>query len=107
MTNQWTVSDRNGREIYITEERWLHILSKHYELIGHLDDVLDTLRRGRRRQERRDPQRYRYQRECLTLRDGNNYITVVVVFSFQEQPDGELAANNFVTTAWGERIPPF
>ena len=56
--HRWTIQDRHGNEIYMTEERWQHIISKHHELIGHLDDVLDTLKKGRRRQERRDPNRY-------------------------------------------------
>lgn len=96
------MTDQQGREIYMTQERWEHIISKHLELIGHLDDVIDTVWSGRRKQERRDPQRYRYKRACYTLGYGRNMITVVVVFSFQTLADGTLKANNFVTTAWGE-----
>ena len=102
---QWIVYDQRGDEIYMTEERWQHITSKHRELIGHRDDVLDTIRKGRRKQERRDPQRYRYRRVCFALRSGDNHITVVVVFSFQQSADGTVKTNNFVTTAWGEYIP--
>jgi hypothetical protein len=51
-----TVRDCRGREIYITEERWKHIVEWHDELDGRLDDVLDTIRRGRRKQEARDSQ---------------------------------------------------
>lgn len=101
----WTVHDRYNHEIYMTEERWQHITSKHRELAGHWEDVLDTIRKGRRRQERRDPQRYRYRRTCFTLHSGDNHITVVVVFSFQQQVNGTLRPNNFVTTAWGEYVP--
>ncbi|MEZ4729963.1 MAG: hypothetical protein R3E79_22770 [Caldilineaceae bacterium] len=89
----------------MTEERWQHIISKHRELIGHREDVLETIRKGNRRQERRDPQRYRYRRACYTLRNGDNHITVVVVFSFYQLQDGTVQPNNFVTTAWGEYIP--
>ena len=88
----------------MTQERWEHITSKHFELIGHLDDVLDTVRFGRRKQERRDPQRYRYKRACYTLGFGKNTITVAVVFSFLHHTDGSVEANNFVTTAWCEEI---
>jgi len=52
---RWTVRDRWGNEIYITEERWQHILERHEELMGLLDHVLETLRRGQRRQEALDP----------------------------------------------------
>ena len=102
---RWTVRDRYGNEIYMTEERWRHIVSKHEELAGHLDDVLRTIKKGRRRQERRDPQRYRYRHFCHDLHYGNNRITVVVVFSYQTQPDGTTRPNNFVSTAWGEYVP--
>jgi len=30
---RWTVADRDGREIYLTEERWDHIETRHDELI--------------------------------------------------------------------------
>jgi hypothetical protein len=42
---RWIVRDRDGREIYMTEERWEHITTRHEELEGHLENVLDTLRR--------------------------------------------------------------
>lgn len=57
---RWIIHDRRGHEIYMTVERWQHITSKHHELIGHIEDVLETIRKGRRTQEHRDPQRYRY-----------------------------------------------
>jgi hypothetical protein len=47
---RWLVHDREGREIYLTEERWEHIVSRHGELRHHVDDVLDTIRQGRRQQ---------------------------------------------------------
>lgn len=46
---RWTVTDRDRREIYLTEERWEHIKLRHEELIGHREDVLNSLRFGRRR----------------------------------------------------------
>ncbi len=103
--HKWTVRDRNGREIYLTEERWKHIVESHDELIGRLDDVLNTLRKGRRKQEVRDPQRYRYRYPYGDLRYGYNHIVVVVVFSYRQLPNGMTEPNNFVTTAWGQYIP--
>ena len=102
---RWTVADRDGREIYPTAERWEHIEIRHEELIGHREDVLNALRFGRRRQERRDPQRFRYRHFCHGLSDGSNSITVIVVFGFTQLDDGTEVANNFVTTAWGETAP--
>jgi hypothetical protein len=42
--HKWLVQDREGREIYLTEERWQHITFRHKPLVGHLDDVLATIR---------------------------------------------------------------
>ena len=56
--NRWDVVDRAGRAIYMTHERWEHIAEKHIELDSRLDDVLDTIPYGRRKQTKRDPQTY-------------------------------------------------
>lgn len=101
---RWTVRDRDGREIYLTEERWEHIEMRHEELVGRRADILRTLQVGRRRQERKDPQRFRYRHPCDDLPDGNNSITVIVVFGFVQDASGVESDNNFVTTAWGETI---
>jgi hypothetical protein len=90
---RWEVVDRAGREIYLTEERWLHISSGHLALKGHLEDVLDTLRLGRRRQDQLQPFKYFYRRHCDTLPGAYNRIAVVVI----EQPN-----NRYVITAWPE-----
>lgn len=66
-------------------------------MIGRLDDVLNALRKGRRKQEVRDPQRYRYRYPYDDLRYGYNHIAVVVVFSYRQLPDGTTESNNFVT----------
>jgi hypothetical protein len=55
---KWFVHDSDGREIYLTEERWGHIANEHSELRNHLEDVLNTVRRGKRRQQPQDPQAY-------------------------------------------------
>ena len=101
---KWTVQDRWGNEIYLTEERWQHILNRHEELTGLLDATLETLRRGRRRQESLDPNRYRYRRRCAALPPEFSHIVVAVVFRYEEQPDGTQLPNNFVTSAWGVDI---
>lgn len=97
--DRWDIYDSGNREIYLTAECWEHIVSKHGELTDHFDDVLDTVRFGRRRQERRDPQRYRYRKVCYTLPDDNNHITVAVIFSFRTLADDTVVENNFVVTA--------
>lgn len=98
---QWLVHDRDGREIYLTEEQWAHIITGHRELRHHLDEVLNTIRRGRRRQQPTDPQAYLYRLPCELLPRPYNGIAVVVVFRYTQDENGQLIPNNFAVTAWG------
>jgi len=100
--HHWTVRDRYGNELYLTEERWKHILERHDELEGRLDDLLATLRYGERRQEAIEPQKYRYRYAYDDLRYGFNHIVAVVVFRYDDVGN----PNNFVVTAWGAYIYP-
>jgi hypothetical protein len=97
---RWTLRDRLHNDIYLTDERWVHILARHDELKGRLDNVLDTLRYGQRWQEPLDPQKYRYYRAYTNLEYGFNHIVVLVVFRYNDVGD----SNNFVVTAWGAYI---
>ena len=96
---KWTVQDRRGREIYLTEERWKHIIEEHEELRGHFDDVLDAVHKGRRRQEPTDPRSYRYYWRCDRLPEGYTHIMVIVAFRFRILPDRIVEPNNFIVTA--------
>ncbi|MEA3345271.1 MAG: hypothetical protein U9Q78_03365 [Chloroflexota bacterium] len=98
---KWVVRDRYDNEIYMTQERWRHALRFHPELIGHLEDVLDTLRTGRRRQKPLRPNEYKYYNPCDALPLEYNCIVVVVAFTERQLPDGTFGPNNFVKTAWG------
>ncbi len=42
----WTVRDRQGNEIYLTEERWQHILTSRPEMEPFLDEFLETKGKG-------------------------------------------------------------
>ena len=86
------------------EERWQHMLERHEELTDLLDEILETLRRGQRRQEALDPNRYRYHRPCAALPPEFSHIVVAVVFRYKEHLDGTQLPNNFVTSAWGVDI---
>lgn len=100
--HKWSVHDNDGREIYLTEERWEHITNGHSELRKHLEDVLNAIRRGKRRQQPQDPQTYVYRLRCETLRPPFNGILVVVAFRFESQGNnGNVSQNNFVVSAWG------
>ncbi len=89
--DKWTVRDRQGHEVYLTKERWRHITFRHKALAGHQDDVLSTIRLGRRREDTLKPFKFFYSRRCNTLTGHYNNITVVVL----AYPD-----NSYVVTAW-------
>ncbi len=90
----WSVRDRRGNNILLTEERWQHIIAGHWELTDLLDDVLNTIRFGTRRQDATDPARFRYSRRISNLPHG--YTHVVVIVRFQR--------SKFVITAFPKRV---
>ena len=45
------VYDRQDNAIYLTDERWDHILKFHEEMADFKDELFTTLKRGRRRQD--------------------------------------------------------
>lgn len=58
----WTVQDRFGNHIYLTWERWQHIIDpdNHPEVAAYFDYIAMTIQRGRRRQDKYDPNSYQY-----------------------------------------------
>jgi hypothetical protein len=104
MPSKWVVFDRYGNQIYLTQERWNYILRYHSQLDGLLDEVIDTLHKGRRHQQPEDPNRYKYYQYCIALPPDDNTIVVVVKFATQIRSDGTYVANNFVITAWATYI---
>lgn len=90
------VTDGLGNEIYLTEERWQHIIDEHPEMDGWEQQLLETLRLGRRFQDSVRPNVFLYSRNFADLPAGNTTIVVVVRLGFR--PDG--SANNFVLTAY-------
>ena len=47
---RWTVRDRGGREIYLTDERWEHIIEPHNhpEMAAYEEQLKETIRSGTR-----------------------------------------------------------
>lgn len=86
----WKVTDRWKNEIVLTAERWKHIVDHHWELKGRLDDILKTIRAGKRKQEVLNPQKFKYFYPFDDL--PHNYTHIVVVV--------KLAINKFVITAY-------
>ncbi|MBI5878589.1 MAG: hypothetical protein HZB53_13150 [Chloroflexi bacterium] len=89
----WSVVDRWGNTIVLTNERWAHIAEGHWELRGFRDEVLMTVRLGSRSQDRRDSTKYRYARSFSNLPAGYTHINVIV----------RLQPAQFIITAYPKR----
>ena len=61
------------------------------------DDVLETLKKGVRKQKPREPNKYAYSFPCDDFEADFNTIVVIVKFDYNE--DGSV--NNHVRTAYG------
>lgn len=92
------VQDRDGRPIYLTEERWEHALEHPGMSEGLLARILDTLEKGRRRQDKYDPTKYKYSRAFSDLPFDYTHIVIVVKFGWRRDIPEE--PNNFVLTAY-------
>ena len=100
--HRWIERDRSGNEIYLTEERWEHITdaANHPEMLDYENELRETIRLGKRKQETFSPQKYRYSRAFENLTAKNTHIVAVVVFRLSE----DLSPNNFIVTAYQKRI---
>ena len=97
---QWPIfiQDRQRSTIYLTRERWEHALEHPGMHEGLLDAVLLTIRTGRRRQDKFEPNKYKYSRPFDDLPFGYTHIVVVVKFGLTS--DELPQENNFVLTAY-------
>ena len=95
-----SVYDRFGNEIYLTDERWEHIIETHDEMREYRGHVFETLRTGRRSQDVFDPSKYKYAEEFPDLLDQFTHVVVIVKFSWSEDQRGIERANNFILTAY-------
>ena len=95
-----TVHDRLGNKIYLTDERWEHIVETHDEMIGYRDHLFMTLRTGARRQDAVDPSKYKYTKRFTDLLEEFTHVVVVVKFTQREDSLETQRANNFVLTAY-------
>ena len=90
------IQDRNGNFVYLTDERWKHIIKSHHQLTGLREAVLSTIRSGKRKQDQLLVDKYYYTKTFPGLfKRRFAGIKVVVVFRRQNgQP------NNYVVTAY-------
>jgi hypothetical protein len=99
---RWTVYDRYGNVIYLTEERWEHIidLDNHPEMKECEEKLKETIRLGRRQQDSFNPQKYRYTKSFSLLAAKNTHIVAIVLCRFREDEKGQIIPNNYIVTAY-------
>ncbi|MBN1582481.1 MAG: hypothetical protein JXA89_17365 [Anaerolineae bacterium] len=99
---RWTVQDRYGNAVYLTQERWEHIVDamNHPEMADCEEHLKRAIQQGRRRQEPLNPRKYRYSYPFDDLPEDFNHIVAIVLFGFDVDEQGQVVANNFVATAF-------
>ncbi|RME87965.1 MAG: hypothetical protein D6770_08065 [Anaerolineae bacterium] len=75
----------------------------HPEMADFEEELKETIRTGKRKQDIINPQKYRYTKSFDHLVGYNTHIVAIVLFRFREQA-GEIVANNYVVTAYQKEI---
>lgn len=103
---RWTVQDKSGNSIYLTQERWEHIIESinHPEMEDYEEELKETVKTGSRKQDSLNPQKFRYSKKFDNLPAGNTHIVAIVLFKLQEGAIGEIISNNFIVTAYQKEI---
>ncbi len=103
---RWTVKDRYGSEIYLSQERWKHIIEpiNHPEMSAYEEHLKETIRKGGREQDSLNPRKYRYTLTFDDLVEDNTHIVAIVLFGFRGDADAEGVPNNFFVTAYQKEI---
>ena len=105
-SRRWTVQDRYGNEIYLTHERWEHIVDpvNHPEMAECEEHLKATIRSGMRRQDPLNPQKYRYMKAFDDFAEDNTHIVAIVLFRFEADHIGKPVPNNYIVTAYQKEI---
>lgn len=103
---RWIVRDRGGREIYLTHERWAHIIDPHNhpEMSASEEQLKETIRSGARQQDSLNPLKYRYMKAFGDLAENNTHMVAIVLFRFSADETGALLPNNYIVTAYQKAI---
>jgi hypothetical protein len=98
----WTQRDRFGNDIYLTYERWAHIIDpeNHAEVAPYNDYLRETIRLGRRKPDPLIPNAYKCYREFTDLPYGMNHLVAVVVFRTVIGSNGPDHVERFIVTAY-------
>lgn len=103
---RWAVRDRYGNHIYLTEERWEHIIDpiNHPEMMEYETHLKDVIRFGHRKHDVLNSQKYRYSQPFADLGDANTHIVAIVLFRFSEGTDGKPVPNDYIVTAYQKAV---
>ena len=103
---RWTVPNHGGREIYLTHERWEHIVDPHNhpEMLAYEEQLKETIRNGARQQDSLNPLKYRYVKAFERLAEDNTHIVAIVLFRFSEDEAGNLFPNSYIATAYQKAV---
>ena len=103
---RWTVRDRFGNAIYLTQERWEHIIDSinHPEMAAFEEELKDAIRIGQRKQDLLSPRKYRYVKAFSGLAGDNTHIVAIVLFGLSEDEQGRPVPNNYIVTAYQKEI---
>ena len=102
----WTVRDHYGNSIYLTNERWAHIIDpvNHPEMSDFDNHLNETICSGVRKQDKLNPQKYRYVMPFNDLTENNTHIVAIVLFRFEANDLGNPVPNNYIVTAYQKEI---
>jgi len=103
---RWIVRDRYDNEIYLTHERWEHIIDpiNHPDMAEYEEQLKETVRTGTRKQDQLNPRKYRYSKAFNHLAEDNTHIIAIVLFGFGENKAGQPVPNNYITTAYQKEV---
>ena len=103
---RWTVDDRYGNSVYLTHERWNHIIENinHPEMLAFEVHLKATVRTGKRTQDLLNPQKFRYTKAFGDLERDNTHIVAIVLFRYSKDASGNPLPNNYIVTAYQKMI---
>jgi len=106
MNKRFSVSDKYGNTIYLSQERWEHIINdiNHPEMDDYENHLKKTIQSGNRKQDSLNANKYRYVKPFVDLHDTNTHIIAIVLFRFTTDNLGELIQNNYIVTAYQKEI---
>jgi|SRR3990167_11116854 len=87
--------DKRRNLIYLTNERWDHIVETHPEMKNFKKELIDTIKKGSRKQDPFDQTKHKYYKRFHNLEKGFNHIIAVVKFKTVKEKK-----NNFILTAY-------